>query len=186
MWGSLAPYFDDMFVNLGITLLMVDSGVVFGNIVDAAFEQFQAEIDIDNPHWTETFRRNLVEHEMRAAIETLEAAEDSRLRASALLWLVHQGADASDTLIDPDPDVFSEVLSLVFVTSGPLAMLDLFEQVGPHDEQIATLNRLWRATSPTVAPVLAGLGRLHPTKAVAKAARKAAIQHASFVANRST
>ncbi len=313
VWGSLAPYFDDMFVNLCVTLLSADLGFAFSVVVDAAFEQFQAEIDVDNPYWTEEFRRDLVEHEMRSSIETLEAAgtvtwsavtspetrskrtdgvilttpagqwalsrylsehhgipfaaaqpvrftdltfgalvlaceqdadldagdvireitawklhrgdgalaelietvrdthdpavrqmalaalgehfgdeaepavrgllDDDRLRASALLWLVHHGAEATDILLEPDPGVFSEILSLVFVTGGPTAMLELFERVGQHDEQIAVINRLWRVTTPTVSPVLATLGRLHPVKDIAKAARKAAMQHATFVAN---
>jgi hypothetical protein len=315
-WGSLAPYFDDMFVDLCVALLLADAGIAFSGVVAAAFEQFQAEIEIDNPYWTEEFRRDLVEHEMRSAIETLEAAgtvtwtavassetrtqrtngtvtttpagqwalsralseihgvpfaaappvqfsrldfralisaceqendfdprdvmreitawvihrgnealgelieaarstddpairqmalatlgehfgnraepvvrvllDDDRLRASALLWLVHQGAEATEVLLDPDPGVFSEILGLVFVTGGPTAMLELFETVGQHDEQIAAINRLWRVTTPTSGPVLASLGRLHPVKAVAKAARKAALQHASFVANSRT
>ena len=313
VWGSLAPYFDNMFVDLCIALLTSESGVAFADAVNAAFEQFQAEIDIDNPYWTEDFRRRVVEHEIRAAIETLEAAgtvtwigyttsetwaeptngtvattpagqwvlsrhlseyhgvpfvaakpvrfsslsfealvdackddtdlragdvmrelaawvaqrgddaladliatvrstsdtairqmalaalgehfgsraetavrellDVDRLRASALLWLVHSGAEASAVLLDPDPAVFSETLNLVLFTEGPKAMLELFEGVGQHDEQIAAINRLWRMTTPTSGPVLAALGRLHPVKAVAKAARKAALQHTSFAAN---
>lgn len=313
VWGSMAPYFDDMFVDLCIALLSADSGVAFTSAVAAAFEQFQAEIDVDNPYWTEDFRRGLVEHEIRSAIQTLESAgtvtwtdmtdagtrtkrtdgtvattaagqwalshyltehhgvpfaaaqpvrfsgltfdaligaceqdtdltsrgvlreiaawvvrrgdealgelidtvrstddpairqmtlatlgehfgdraepavrellDDARLRASALVWLVNHGAEATESLVDPDTGVFSEILSLVFVTGGPTAMLELFERVGQHDEQIAVINRLWRVTTPTAGPVLATLGRLHPVRAVAKAARKAAMQHVSFVAN---
>lgn len=313
VYGSLAPFFDDMFVNLCMTVLSADSGVAFTVVVAAAFEQFQEEIDTDNPYWTEEFRHDVVEHEMRTAIETLEAAgtvtwsavaspetrsrrtagtitttpagqwalsrylseqhgvafaeaqpvrfsdltfealviaceqdadldagdvvreiaawivhqednalsalihtvrntddpairqmalaamgehlgdsaepavrgllDDNRLRASALLWLVRHGAEATETLVDPDPSVFSEILGLVFVGGGPDAMIELFEIVGQHDDQIAAINRLWRITTPTAGPVLATLGRHHPVKAVAKAARKAALQHSSFVAN---
>jgi hypothetical protein len=74
-------------------------------------------------------------------------------------------------------------LALTLVNRGPDDMIDVFNHAGSHDTQIALLQQLWRQPSPAAATVLDIVGRLHPTPRVAKAARKAAMQHASFQAN---
>ena len=73
IWTTLAPLFDDLFVPI-TTLLLSATEVAFSELVDNAFEEFEAEIDLDNPPWDEARRHDFVESEMRTAIETLESA----------------------------------------------------------------------------------------------------------------
>ncbi len=74
VWSALAPFFDDLFVPLASMLLTADDGVAFDAIVERALDEFEAEVDIDNPYWTDSFRYEFVESEMRTAVATLEAA----------------------------------------------------------------------------------------------------------------
>ena len=314
-WTALAPFFDDLFVPLTVLLLSTPDTVAFDEIVERAFEQFEEEIDFDNPHWDHTRRHHFVESEIGVAIGTLEAAgiatwhseletsqhgttkrtrgtvaltpagrwtlhrrlteahdiplqiarpaeftEDDfdalitacetaapddfghvmreitawlehrgdhamseltlaarttpdpaarnialavlgerfgpaaephvrslldipTTRGAALLWLVDHEREPADVLLDPDPAVFVDVLALTLVSRGPADMTDVFEHVGDHDAQLALVRQIWRQPSPAVGPVLDTLGRHHPTTSIAKAARKAAMQHASHEAN---
>jgi len=315
VWTSLAPFFDDLFVPLASLLLTAVHDVAFDDIVERAIEQFDAEVEVDNPHWDEAFRHNFVESEIRVAVSTLEAAgvavwnseietrhrtktrvggtvaltpagrwvlhrhlvevhdidlpaalpaqftdldfeamlqacevaasddvaqvmreiaawsnqrgDDAMpelllaaratadpavrnmalavlseqfgpdaepairslldapgCRGSALLWLVDHECEPPEILLDPDPAVFADVLALVLASRGPDDMIDVFEHVGNHDAQLALLPELWRLPSPAVGVVLSALGRSHPIAGIAKAARKAAMQHASRQANR--
>ncbi|MDH5290259.1 MAG: hypothetical protein OEY41_09690 [Acidimicrobiia bacterium] len=74
VWSALAPFFDDLFLPLASMLLTAEDGVAFDAIVERASEEFEAEVHIDNPYWTDSFRHDFVESEMRTAIATLEAA----------------------------------------------------------------------------------------------------------------
>jgi hypothetical protein len=296
-------------------LLTAVHDVAYDDIVERAFEQFEAEVDVNNPHWDEAFRHRFVESEIRVAVSTLEAAgvatwnsesetrhgSTTRVRGtvaltpagrwtlhrhlaeahdidlpiagpaqftdldfeamleaceitapddvadvmreitawsnqrgddampelvlaarsatdpavrnmalavlgeqfgpdaepairslldvpgsrgSALLWLVDHECEPPEILLDPDPAVFADVLALVLVSRGPDDMIDVFDHVGNHDTQLALLQELWRLPSPAVDAVLSALGRSHPIARIAKAARKAAMQHASHQANR--
>ncbi len=313
-WTTLAPFFDDLFVPMA-SLLLTAHEVAFDDIVERAFEQFEDEVEVNNPHWDEDFRRNFVESEIRAAIVTLESAgvvtwdnetetrhgtirrvrgtvaltpagrwalhrhlaeahdidlpvarparftdldfeamieaceatasddvahvmreitawteqrgddamselvlaarttddpavrtmalavlgeqfgpeaepavrsllDDTGCRGAALLWLVDHECEPPEILLDPDPAVFVDVLALVLASRGPHHMTDVFEHVGSHDDQLSLLRELWQLPSPAVGAVLTSLGRSHPTARIAKAARKAAMQHASHEANR--
>ncbi len=70
------------------------------------------------------------------------------------------------------------------VTGGPDALCDALALVGAHDDQVSVIARLWRSPSRATENVLAAIGDLHPVKAVAKAARKAAMQGRSWLASR--
>lgn len=314
VWSTLAPFFDDMFVPLVSLLLTTDHPVAFDDIVERAFEQFEAEVKVNNPHWDEAFRHDFVESQIRTAVSTLEAAgvvkwdneietrhrsatrvrgtvaltpagrwtlhrhlaefhgidlpiaeaarftgldfeamiaaceamapddvahvmreitawsiqrgdgardelvqaardtadpavrsmalavlseqfgpeaapavrtllDEPGARGAALLWLVDHECEAPESLIDPDPAVFADVLALALLSWGPESMTDVFEHAGNHDTQLALLQELWRLPSPAVAVVLTALGRSHPNARIAKAARKAAMQYASRQAN---
>lgn len=315
IWTALAPFFDDLFVPLSMLLLAAPGAVAFDEIVERAFEQFEDEIELDNPHWDHTRRHDFVESEIRVAINTLEAAgiatwhseletsqhgttkrtrgtvtltpagrwtlhhhlseaQDIQLpaaqpaeftghdfdalitacetatpddfgrvmreitawinhrgdqamteltlaartttdpairnialavlgerfgpaaephvrslldtpttRGAALLWLVDHEHEPADVLLDPDPAVLVDILALTLISRGPADMTDVFEHIGDHDTQLTVLQQLWRQPTPAAGPVLDTLGRHHPTARIAKAARKAAIQHASRQAN---
>lgn len=105
-------------------------------------------------------------------------------RAAALLWLVEHDCEPAETLLDPDPAVFVDVLAITLVSRGPADMVEVFEHLGSDDTQLALVQQLWRLPSPAVGHVLEALGRHHPTARIAKAARKAKMQHASHQANR--
>jgi hypothetical protein len=60
----------------------------------------------------------------------------------------------------------------------------MFSEAPHSDDQYAALDQIWRHPSSLTAPVLDALGQHHPDRALAKAARKAAIKHRSWMANR--
>jgi hypothetical protein len=110
---------------------------------------------------------------------------DLGVRGFALCWLVDHGAEDDDVLYDPaDTDWFVDVLAHRLVTGGPDALCDALALVSAHDDQVAVIARLWRSPSRATENVLAAIGELHPVKAVAKAARKAAMQRRSWLASR--
>lgn len=113
-----------------------------------------------------------------------ELTSDPRVSGLARCWLVDQGCCDPSTLFDPDDlSSFVQVLAhrLVLGTEDLSATLAL---AGDHQEQLALLDRLWRVPSPATASVLDGIGATHPLKYTAKAARKAALRHRSWLANR--
>jgi hypothetical protein len=315
IWNTLAPFFDDLFAPLTTLLLYNPGPTPFAELVDQAFDEFEAEIDLDSPHWDETRRHDFVTSEIATAMETLEAAgvahwasehetsdyrttkrtggtvtltpagrwalyhhlrethgipiesaappehtdhdfetlirafetgatsefqhltreiaawidqrgdhapidlahtartttdpairtitlavlsqrfgpdavphvqtllDNPTTRGAALVWLVDHEIDPAEALLDPDPAVFIDVLALTLLSRGPEQMAEVFDHTGNHDTQTALLDSLWRQPSPATGPVLDALGRKHPTPRIAKAARKAAMQHASSVAN---
>lgn len=316
IWATLAPFFDDLFVPLATLLLTTPDAVAFDEIVERAFDQFEAEIDLDHTHWDQARRHDFVETEIAIAIGTLEATgaaiwvsetetsaygttrrrhgtvtltpagrwalhrhlaeahditfpvappaqfadrdfdtlitgcetaaphdfaylmreisawidhrgdhaipeltiaartttdpavrnlamavlgerfapvaephirsllDTPTSRGAALLWLVDHEFEPAEVLLDPNPAVFIDVLALTLVSRGPADMTDVFEHIGDHTTQLTILQQLWRQTTPAAGPVLDTLGRHHRTATIAKAARKAAMQHASHQANR--
>lgn len=316
VWASVAPFFDDMFVPLTTRVATDSLPVAFAELVGHAFEQFEAEVQLDGERWSEVNRRRLVESELRVSLEVLQAAgiltwtaqletsvqgltkrtggsvattpagqwvlyhylsathgapfavappvaysdadfetminacrpehpdgmallvrelhawvdqhgeravtelvlaarttEDPLTRAmalatidvrigvdseaqvrglldhppargAALLWLVEHGCEPREVLVDPDPAVLAEILSLTLGHDGPEGLMDLFELFGAPEAQVKVLQQLWRQTHPAVPDVLDTVGRHHPLPLVAKAARKAAMQYQSHQANR--
>ena len=118
-----------------------------------------------------------------AGPEVRKLSEDPDSRGFALCWLVDQGLEQPAVLFDPD-DVgwFVDVLAHRLVTAGPEALLDTLAMAGGHDGQVRAIGLLWRSPSRATDMVLAAIGELHPTKIVAKAARKARFQRRSFLA----
>jgi hypothetical protein len=313
---GITPFFDDLFVPITMLLLSDPHEVTFDDLVERAFEDFEADIKLDGPHYQlKSRRQDLVESELRRAVTTLEDAgiatwaneldtsphgttsrvrgtvtltpagrwathryladahdihlpifqpaqfsnhsfdalitaceaaapddfgflmreimawtnhrgnqalddltlaartapdaairnialavlaeqffpeaepavrsllDDPSTRGSALLWLVDLEFEPPESLLDPDPEVFGDILALTLVSSGPADMTDVFQHVGNHETQLATLQQLWRLPSSAVGLVLVALGRHHPSAKIAKAARKASMQHASRQAN---
>lgn len=87
-------------------------------------------------------------------------------------------------LLDPD-DVssFVYVLAQRLVTGGPAGLCETLALAGSHDAQIRVIGLLSRSPSTATDAVMAAIGELHPTKAVAKAARKAQFQRRSWLAS---
>jgi hypothetical protein len=75
---------------------------------------------------------------------------------------------------------FVDVLAQRLATAGPDAMAAALALAGSHEAQLALLARLWRSPSPATEAVLTALGRTHPSKVVAKAARRAVFQRRSW------
>ena len=101
-----------------------------------------------------------------------------------LNWLDQR--DAIDlATVDPMRLVagFVDVLSSTFTLDGPVATASLFDHGADEAAQLELLDRIWRLEHPGLADVLQAVGAHHPTKAVAKAARKAALRHNSWLAN---
>lgn len=121
-----------------------------------------------------------------AAPHVRAAATHPAARGFALCWLVDHGIAGSNELYDPDdPFSFVDVLAYRMATSGPEALLATFDLAGRPDEQVHLLERLWRAPSTATEAVLDGIGRAHPSRVVAKAARKAAFKRRSWSATSS-
>lgn len=117
-----------------------------------------------------------------AGPEVRHLATEPETRGFALCWLVDHGLEDSQVLFDPD-DVasFVDVLAQRFVTAGADGLCATLALAGSHGEQIGVIGRLWRSPSTATDTVLAAIGELHPTKIVAKAARKARFQRRSWL-----
>jgi hypothetical protein len=63
---------------------------------------------------------------------------------------------------------------------GPNALVRALDEVGPERRML--VEQGWRTDDPAVLPVLDALGRNHPDRGMAKAARKAALRHRSRLA----
>jgi hypothetical protein len=59
---------------------------------------------------------------------------------------------------------------------GPVAATAMFQGLGPEEEQAQMIERLMSADHPRASEVLETIGRYHPSKRMAKAARKAAFR----------
>ncbi len=80
---------------------------------------------------------------------------------------------------------FVDTAVLVDVLAGsvddPKELCTLFSAA---QDPLQLLESMWRHPAPETAPVLDALGRHLPDRALAKAARKAAVRHRSWIANR--
>ncbi len=115
-----------------------------------------------------------------AAPEVRRLATEPETRGFASCWLVDQGLEDPKTLFDPnDVSWFVDVLAQRLVIAGPDGLCDTLALAGSHDAQIEVIGRLWRSPSTATENVLAVIGDVHPTKVIAKAARKAHFQHRS-------
>ncbi len=120
------------------------------------------------------------------AIPAVKAMLDGPHDSFAVQLLMSAGAlDPAE--VGPDR-VLRAGIDLMVVTydvGGPEDLLAALAagDCGP-DEQAALLGHFWRTEHPRVAELLEVIGEHHPDKRVAKSARKALLQHRSFLADR--
>ena len=100
-----------------------------------------------------------------------------------LYWLAERSAIDPST-IDPMRFVAGlvDVLAVALDAGGPEGLMELYG-AGDQDQQVEILHRMWRLDHSRLPDVLEAIGAHHPVKAVAKAARKAKVQHRSRVAS---
>lgn len=83
---------------------------------------------------------------------------------------------------DAEPAVVIRALAEQLDAGGPAALVGSFDRLGPAGPEL--IERCWRTDDPSVLAVLEALGRHHLDRPTAKGARKAALQHRSWIANR--
>lgn len=114
-----------------------------------------------------------------AAVAALRAQLGGPHDGLVLYWLL--GKDAIDpATVDPArlvAGLIDTLAAMLDVAGGPEAVAFFDNQ--PQDEQREFLDSIWRIDHPRLPDVLDALGSHHPTKAIAKAARKALIRHRS-------
>ncbi len=117
-----------------------------------------------------------------AGPEVRRLATEPETRGFASCWLVDHGLEDPESLFDPnDVSWFVDVLAQRFVTAGADGLCSTLALAGSHAAQIEVIGRLWRSPSTATDTVLAAIGEVHPTKVVAKAARKAGFQRRSWL-----
>jgi hypothetical protein len=105
---------------------------------------------------------------------------DTPVAGHAALWLIQLGRADAETLAG-----FVDVAVIVDVLAGDLADPDeLCGFFAGLSDPLGMLEEMWRHPAPETALVLEALGRHLPDRALAKAARKAAVRHRSWIANR--
>lgn len=99
------------------------------------------------------------------------------LRPQAQLWLVQHGYEDSSSL---SPETLQtamvEAIAVEIDDDGPVAATAMFQSLGPEEEQVQLVERLVRTDHARTSEVLETIGRYHPSRSVAKAARKAAFK----------
>lgn len=105
---------------------------------------------------------------------------DTPVAGHAALWLMSQGRADAETL-----GSFIDVAVIVDVlAAGVDDLKELCEFFGSFTEPLGLLEDIWRHPAPETAVVLDALGNNLQDKTLAKAARKAAVKHRSWMANR--
>ena len=119
------------------------------------------------------------EHAVAAAHRQLGGPHDGLV----LYWLTER-SDIDPSTIDPVRFVAGlvDILAGALDAGGPNEMVDVFSDPG-QGQQLEVLNGIWRLDHPRLPEVLDAIGAHHPVKAVAKAARKARVQHRSRTAS---
>lgn len=119
------------------------------------------------------------DHAVPAARPHLEGAHDGIL----VTWMLEHSALDPGT-VDPTRLVrgLIDAMAAVLDAGGPDEMIPMLDG-GPQEERLELLDAVWRMDHPRLADVLEAIGAHHPTKAVAKAARKALVQHRSRLAS---
>jgi hypothetical protein len=148
---------------------------------EAAAEMSDAVRELDDP-----VLRNLglaILAEIGSDIATpyvRELASEPETRGFALCWLVDQGEAGEEDLFDPsDVAGFVDVLGCRMVTGGPDSLLSTLALTGDHGRQVDVVAGMWKAPSPMAELVLTAVSQVHPTKVVAKAARRALFKRRS-------
>ncbi len=152
---------------------------------EAAAQMADAARSVDDPALANLALAALAEIGIEVSEPYVRAlAADSPVRGFARCWLVDHGLAADDSLFDrSDIDAFVDVLAHRGVTMGPEAVVAALEVVGDHRSQLAVIDQMWRVPSPAAEMALVVLGEAHPSKVVAKAARKARFKRRSAFGN---
>ena len=109
-----------------------------------------------------------------------ELASEPGTRGFALCWLVDHGQAGEEELFDPsDVPGYVDVLGCRMVTGGPDSLISTLALTGDHGRQVDVVAGMWKAPSPMTELVLTAVSQVHPTKVVAKAARKALFKRRS-------
>jgi hypothetical protein len=107
-------------------------------------------------------------------------ASEAGTRGFALCWLVDHGQAGEEELFDPsDVPGFVDVLGYRMVTSGSDGLISALALTGDHGRQVDVIAGMWKAPSPMTELVLMAVSEMHPTKVVAKSARKALFKRRS-------
>ncbi|MGV0870887.1 hypothetical protein [Mycolicibacterium sp. XJ879] len=127
-----------------------------------------------------------------AALELFDAAIvgpqlrellDGPVAGHAALYLLSRGlADDAEVRHLVDIGVFVDVLASSL--DEPDVLCAMFSQAPHPADQYTALEQMWRHPSAQTAAVLDVLGQDHPDRKLAKAARKAAMRHRSWMASR--
>jgi hypothetical protein len=105
---------------------------------------------------------------------------DTPVAGHAALWLIQRDRADHETLGN-----FVDVAVIIDVLSADLESPDeLCSLFAKLPDPLPWLESVWRHPAPETALVLDALGNHLPDKALAKAARKAAVRHRSWIANR--
>lgn len=99
-------------------------------------------------------------------------------------WLVLRGQEPATSLPELRPDELIDVLARLAMFDDVDGLAQLLSGMGDERVQLEVLGSLWRVDSPATPVVLESLGAAPLSPRVAKAARKAVMQHRSFVAGR--
>lgn len=109
-----------------------------------------------------------------AAPYVRKLADDRVARGPALCWLAEHGMLAERELYDPDDlDSFADVLVCRLVSSGRDGLIASLALAGDDASQARIVTGLGTSPAPEAGAVLEVIGGTHPSKVVAKAARKA-------------
>lgn len=117
----------------------------------------------------------------------LRDLEDGPLEGHVTMFLAEHGfVDESEVMALPPEKALAPLVDILasVLDDGPETLVDSFHQAFPADDAADVVGHLARVPMAEAGEVLNVLGRHHPDKAVAKAARKAALQHRSRMANR--
>ena len=149
---------------------------------EAVAQLADAVLEMDDPALRNVAMAVMSDTDQELAVPHVRRlCEDRRSRGFALCWLVDHEIEPPGSLYQPDdPEPFVDVLAHRLVSHGPEAMIEALELAGSHEAQITLIGRLWRTPSDATVVVLSAIGSEHPSKVVAKAARRAAFQRRSW------
>lgn len=98
------------------------------------------------------------------------------LGAYALVWRVDSLTAEADEMVQNTPEQWVRVLCAALELRGPHAVTVWAGAAAGAPGALALVEQAWRVRLPQTGAVLDALGSMHPDKAVAKAARKAAFK----------
>lgn len=196
-WAALRLLRDDGYeVPVAEQLASADAATLLRTAGSWDLEDFETELD----RWLAARPAEDAVHELADAARALRASDDVRplllhafgrvdpgaepalralqedpwLRAYATAGLVERGLEPPASLGPGDlSELMVDQLAVLLAGGGPSALVEALAGLGPAGDQAALMERLWRADHPAVVEILDAVGRHHPDKVVAKAARKA-------------